>query len=129
MKTAIGIVLVGLALGGCTATTSEGDGTSSATSKTAESAFVGAWKSNWGGVINTTLVVHSVSGNTADITYTWQQTSFTSAGSQRTQANVSGNQLSWGDAIRFTFTERDGRLYAVRKASNVTARTTFTRRS
>jgi hypothetical protein len=89
-------------------------------------AFLGTWTSDWRNQIDTKLVVHSVENGTADVTYSWGATQYNEAGSSRHGARVRGNKLSWsGGGTSFQFTERDGRLYAIRKAGGNIDRGTF----
>lgn len=92
----------------------------------ADETWVGTWKSNWNGAIDTTLVVQSVGDDSAQVKYSWAKTSFGPAGSANMMAKVSGKKLSWsGRGIRFVFTHKGKTLSAVRTTSQGTATGTF----
>lgn len=94
----------------------------------ADETWVGTWKSNWNGAIDTTLVVQSVSGDNAAVKYSWARSSFGPAGSANLAAKVSGKKLSWSaNGIRFVFTHKGKTLSAMRTTSQGTAWATFRR--
>nr|WP_295463829.1 hypothetical protein [Mesorhizobium sp.] len=84
----------------------------------ANNSWIGTWKSDWNGAIDTTLVVSSVDHDSAQVKYSWARTSFGSAGSVNMTAKVSGKKLSWsGHGVRFVFTHKGATLSGVRTTS------------
>ena len=124
------VIAAALFLAGCQ---SSGETVKTVTAETTvkepvSAGFTGTWTSDWRGAIDTKLTVHSVEGGKANVTYSWAQTSFGPAGSQNIVANVSGNDLSWSSGgISFKFTERGGKLLAMRNAGGRVSRGTFVR--
>jgi hypothetical protein len=91
-----------------------------------DDSWVGTWKINWNGAIDTTLVVQSVNGATVKAKYSWAKTGFGPAGSRSVTAKVSGKKLSWsGNGISFVFTQKGNTLSAVRTTSTGSAHGTF----
>ena len=88
--------------------------------------WIGTWKSDWNGAIDTTLVVQSVDHDSAQVKYSWAKTSFGPPGSSKITAKVSGKKLSWsGHGIRFVFTHKGATLSGVRTTAQRTDRGTF----
>lgn len=92
----------------------------------ADDSWLGTWKSNWNGVIDTTLVVRSANGKTANVKYSWAKTVYGPAGSVNLSAKLNGKKLSWsGDGFRFVFTHKGKTLSAVRTTSQGSTHGTF----
>lgn len=92
----------------------------------ADDTWIGTWKSDWNGVINTTLVVKSASSNGAKVKYSWVKTVHGPAGSVNLSAKLSGKKLTWStNGIRFVFTHEGQTLAAIRTTSQGSAHGTF----
>lgn len=119
------IFAAALLLGGCQAT-GETVTAKSEVAAPASSAFVGTWRSDWGGAIDTTLTVRNVSGNSANVTYTWKGSSYGPGGTANPSARVNGNVLSWTSyGTSFRFVARGNTLSATRTTTGGSRSTTF----
>lgn len=92
-----------------------------------DSAFVGTCESDWGGAIDTTLIVENVNQGEASIVYAWDNdTGLT--GEQAAVAEVEGGVLSWsGEGTQFDLRMNDdGTISATRRYSGGVNNGTFT---